>query len=58
MTNITENEISTYLAKFVGYTEHAMCSTPPNIAVKGYFEWVMNAAFNLQLSESLDALRR
>jgi hypothetical protein len=45
-----------YWAKFVGYTEHAMGSTPPNIAVKRNFEWLRNAAFNLQPLKSFDAL--
>ena len=30
--------------EFIGYTEHAMCSTPPNLAVKWYFEWVLKLA--------------
>ena len=33
-----------------------MCSTPPNIAVKWYFEWVLNSAFNLKLLERFDTL--
>jgi hypothetical protein len=47
-----------HLAKFVGYAEHAMGGTPPNIAVKRYFEWVMNATFNLKLLKCFDALTR
>ena len=35
-----------------------MCSTPPNIAVKRYFEWVLNAAFDLQFLEGFNTLPR
>jgi hypothetical protein len=57
MKNTKERKIN-YLANFVGYTEHAMGSTPPNIAVKWNFEWVMNATFNLQPLKFFDALTR
>ena len=47
-----------YLAYFVGYTEHAMRSTPTNVAVKRYFEWILNSTFDLQLLECFDTLPR
>ena len=48
MKNRREDEIKlVHLADFVGYAEHVMCSSPSNIAVKWYFEWVLNATFNL-----------
>ena len=49
---------STYLADSVGHTEHAMCSTPADIAVKRNFEWVLNAAFNLENLKCFDTLTR